>query len=251
MMLFAPRALMLAVAACAAASGCAQWQPGQGPNSLATALDDHALALDDQLIARCARVLGDGSPAPAAIRQPVATPRTVVLASLEAPLEQELAEPPMPPAEGDAAEPLPRPIAPTPAAAPALVSVERTAEPTAVETPAARKPAATAPELVAATSACDECCCCDGVDCPVAANCPIHGTCGWCTGCLMGGRCRQLFTRPEPGPPPIRYRPPMPPKFLPVPTQPILAPARPDAPEPWRGNIEVGWGPQLTFPARD
>ena len=43
----------------------------------------------------------------------------------------------------------------------------------------------------------------------------------------------------------------MPPKFLPVPTQPTLAPARPDAPEPWRGDVEMSFRPQLTFPARD
>jgi len=36
-----------------------------------------------------------------------------------------------------------------------------------------------------------------------------------------------------------------------VPTQPVLSPARPDAPDPWRGDVELGWRPQVTFPARD
>jgi len=44
----------------------------------------------------------------------------------------------------------------------------------------------------------------------------------------------------------------MPPKFLPTPTEPMWPPARPDAPEPWRGDIEVPYtGVQLVSPGRD
>jgi hypothetical protein len=43
----------------------------------------------------------------------------------------------------------------------------------------------------------------------------------------------------------------MPPKFLPVPTEPTASPARPDAPEPWRGDVEVTYGNDVVFPGRD
>jgi hypothetical protein len=49
----------------------------------------------------------------------------------------------------------------------------------------------------------------------------------------------------------VRYQPLLPPKFLPVPTQPVLSPARPDAPDPWRGDVEFGWHGRVTFPGRD
>jgi hypothetical protein len=90
----------------------------------------------------------------------------------------------------------------------------------------------------AGTAGCETCCCC-----------PLLDGCCLCSACKVGHR--RLFTRPEPGPPPVRFRPEMPPKFLPVPTEPTLSPARPDAPEPWRGDVEVGWRPELTFPGRD
>jgi hypothetical protein len=43
----------------------------------------------------------------------------------------------------------------------------------------------------------------------------------------------------------------MPPKFLPVPTETVLSPARPDAPEPERGDVEMGYRRQITFPGHD
>lgn len=55
----------------------------------------------------------------------------------------------------------------------------------------------------------------------------------------------------EPGPPPVTYRPPMPPKFLPVPTRPVFANVNPNAPNPDLGGVEFGYEPQLTFPGRD
>lgn len=64
---------------------------------------------------------------------------------------------------------------------------------------------------------------------------------------LIGSR----WTKPEPGPPPITYRPEMPAKFLTVPTHPVVSPVRPEAPEPQRGNVEVGYRKELTIPARD
>lgn len=102
--------------------------------------------------------------------------------------------------------------------------------------------------------------------CPDDVCCSTHvlpTPCGCCPLCPLGGRgglncacldCvkRRVLTRPEPGPPPIRYRPEMPPKFLPTPTEPVWPPARPDAPESWRGDIEVPFnGVQLISPGRD
>ena len=79
--------------------------------------------------------------------------------------------------------------------------------------------------------------------------CPLPA-CGACADC-MGGRKCCLDVLFEPGPPPVRYVPPMPPKFLPVPTQPTLSPARPDAPDFRRGDVEIGYRSQMTFPGRD
>lgn len=103
----------------------------------------------------------------------------------------------------------------------------------------------------------------DGEDVCCDTHCST-GTCGCCAQCplgrLGGGRkcacldCveRKLFMRPEPGPPPVSHRPEMPPKFLPTPTEPMWPPARAEAPEPWRGDIEVPfYGEQLVSPGRD
>lgn len=46
----------------------------------------------------------------------------------------------------------------------------------------------------------------------------------------------------KPSPPPIAYRPPVPPTFLPVPTQPIFSTVNMAAPEPMRGVVEVDFG---------
>jgi hypothetical protein len=62
---------------------------------------------------------------------------------------------------------------------------------------------------------------------------------------------RSALQKPPPGPPPATLRPAMPPKFLPVPTETVLSPARPDAPEPERGDVEIGYRSQITFPGHD
>jgi hypothetical protein len=66
---------------------------------------------------------------------------------------------------------------------------------------------------------------------------------------LSGPRCA-VASCPPPGTPPQRYRPAMPPKFLPVPTRPIYGTAPADAPHTEIGDVEVDFGPRLTFPGR-
>ncbi len=51
------------------------------------------------------------------------------------------------------------------------------------------------------------------------------------------------------GPPPVSYQPPMPPKFLPVPARPVFVGANTHFPVSVPGQVEVGYGPQLAFPA--
>lgn len=88
-------------------------------------------------------------------------------------------------------------------------------------------------------------------------GCPPGPRCGSeCTQCreccvIPLGLAGPLLEKTQAGPPPATCRPPLPPKFLPVPTQPTVSPARADAPEPQRGEIEVGYRNQLTSPGRD
>ncbi len=51
------------------------------------------------------------------------------------------------------------------------------------------------------------------------------------------------------GPPPVSYQPPMPPKFLPVPACSVFVGANTHFPVSVPGQVEVGYGPQLAFPA--
>ncbi|MEM9658495.1 MAG: hypothetical protein AAF961_09050 [Planctomycetota bacterium] len=60
-----------------------------------------------------------------------------------------------------------------------------------------------------------------------------------------------LLRPPPAGPPPIRYRPELPPKFLLVPTRPVRTPVRLDAPDFQRGAVEVGFLPELRVQSRD
>ena len=60
--------------------------------------------------------------------------------------------------------------------------------------------------------------------------------------------CREKVAE---GPPPITYRPQLPPKFLTVPTGPVLTEVCPDAPYPDRRSVELSYGSQLSFPAGD
>ncbi|TWU21258.1 hypothetical protein [Bythopirellula polymerisocia] len=81
--------------------------------------------------------------------------------------------------------------------------------------------------------------------------------CNDCAGCLgaVRGRlaCARHRMRIPIGPPAVRYRPEMPPEFLPVPVTPIYANVNPNAPQDLRGEVEVGWAPpcQLTITGRD
>lgn len=82
---------------------------------------------------------------------------------------------------------------------------------------------------------------------------PEH-CCLLCGGRLCPLTCvRKFCERPTPGPPPVTTQIAMPPKFLPVPTHAIVPPARPDAPEFRRGDVEAHYGPQLWYssPGRD
>jgi hypothetical protein len=148
-------------------------------------------------------------------------------------------------AESEAdAEPLP---------APALTTAQSPRAVATADLPVEEYPAMDAAPFTPADAPCGDVCCgdvCDG-SCEGDASCCLLAAADECGRCSVCQHCRKLFSRPEPGPPPIRYRPALPPKFLPVPTQPTLSPARPDAPEQWRGDVEVGFRPQLTFPARD
>lgn len=105
--------------------------------------------------------------------------------------------------------------------------------------------------------------------CNLCSSTPC-GTCGTVGACGCGMQvyddvvvldeappCKEPFccngTKPrcckvEPGPPPICYEPPMPPKFLPVPTHSVFTSGHvvPVADTP--SNVEVGFGPHLTVP---
>ncbi|HYO24504.1 MAG TPA: hypothetical protein VEQ85_06095 [Lacipirellulaceae bacterium] len=108
------------------------------------------------------------------------------------------------------------------------------------------------------TAGCPEGCgdaCCSGTPGVSCSDCPLGQASAACHCCLAGRRCpildHKMLKRPQPGPPPVSYVPPMPPKFLPVPTRPTLSPARPDAPDAWRGDVEVGFRRELRSPGRD
>lgn len=89
--------------------------------------------------------------------------------------------------------------------------------------------------------ACRQPCATCGPDCMHCRECGI----------IPLGLAGPLIERPQPGPPPATFRPEMPPKFLPVPTQPTISPARADAPEDDGGDIEVNYRRQLISPGRD
>ena len=84
---------------------------------------------------------------------------------------------------------------------------------------------------------------CDGEACPTDAPCqPACSVLGCMAGCK---KCK------EAGPPPIPYKPPMPPKFLLVPARPAETGVPCDAPvEAW-GSMEWGYRNEVLFPARD
>lgn len=65
---------------------------------------------------------------------------------------------------------------------------------------------------------------------------------------LVKCKARHTAKRPEPT---IAYEPPRPPKFLLVPTREVLSNVNMMAPTPRRGDVEVGFGPQLDIPGHD
>jgi hypothetical protein len=218
------------------AVGCAQWQ--QESDDLA------AVAFDQRLFARIASVLGEQPPVAIGPVPRPSAPHVLDVASNRPPAGRGAGDQVKSPVrQVGAVEPL-EAAAPMPEAGP----IE-----TAPAVPLQRDEIAAALPVQGPqhSATCDDVCCQAEVDGPLDGPCPILGACGSCPACLAGRRCAKLFTRPEPGPPPIRYRPAMPPKFLPVPTQPVLSPARPDAPDPRRGNIEFSWRPELIFPGDD
>lgn len=240
--------LVLLLTALTAATGCAQWQ--QSPDALASSFDESVLA-------RLESVLGEEPPSVIAGRRRPRPPQVLDFAetdqrserqqrttivrrvAAEAPASDAIAQEPPLADSNLASEPLPAawPAAP-------VSSSDEPVDPAPDHSTAASTP------RPCDDAYCDSTC----QTCPVLAfdpTCPVINACGRCRACLAGHRCTRLFTRPEPGPAPIRYRPLLPPKFLPVPTQPVLSPARPDAPDPWRGDVELGWRSQVIFPARD
>jgi hypothetical protein len=142
-----------------------------------------------------------------------------------------------------------RPASPTPRGDDTASAPPSSAGRVARASATARAPAVVTPAVF--DRCCSSCETCDGCEstgkaCPL---CPLEA-CGKCAACLRGRRCK-FFTRPQPGPPPVNYVPALPPKFLPVPTQPTLSPARPDAPDSWRGDLEFGWRNEITSPGHD
>jgi hypothetical protein len=49
----------------------------------------------------------------------------------------------------------------------------------------------------------------------------------------------------------VRYKPEMPPEFLPVPPRPVFANVNMDAATEVRGSVESGYGPYFTVEGRD
>ena len=98
-----------------------------------------------------------------------------------------------------------------------------------------------------------------------ALPCPADHDCTTCTACCRGESCpilqsararlhRPWIERPQPGPPPARYRPPMPPRFLALPTAPVVTDVPCDAPQDGLGcGVERGYSGNraITFPGRD
>ena len=98
----------------------------------------------------------------------------------------------------------------------------------------------------------DVCCrelCAEGCDCGDCC-CGVH-VCDEAV--VIDEPCcrRKCRLRLAAGPPPEPYKPPMPPKFLPVPACSVFSPVNPGAPTLTEGQVEVGYGHKLVFPAGD
>ena len=102
--------------------------------------------------------------------------------------------------------------------------------------------------------------------CPLGeCGAACHGACYCGDGVGMSGcqcpACMGYGMRPlgfcsikeniEPGPPPVSYRPPMPPKFLLVPNRPAVSKVPLDAPVYYHGSVESSYDHEITFPGRN
>lgn len=85
---------------------------------------------------------------------------------------------------------------------------------------------------------------CEEVYCPACRTRHLPGMCG-----RLGCRDREARCI-EVGPPAVRYRPPQPPEFLPVPVGPVIANVNMQPLPEVRGTADIGPGPQILFPAR-
>ena len=111
---------------------------------------------------------------------------------------------------------------------------------------------------------------CAPMNCCTNGNCSSYCDCGSspcyddscydcgpckCKICRAGGCCplalRKHELRIAIGPDAVRYKPEMPPEFLPVPPRPVFANVNMDAPTEARGSVESGYGPYFTIEGRD
>ena len=95
---------------------------------------------------------------------------------------------------------------------------------------------------------------CDHLDL-ACCECEPGNTCVACQEIEQGGTTKKRREKRPPrmvvGPPPVPYRPPMPPKFLPVPARSVFTTVNPNAPTLESGQIEHGLGGEIQFPAGD
>lgn len=151
-------------------------------------------------------------------------------------------EPPLPDAEGELSPETGR----EPIDAGPRFAVE--SEASGYELPAIAPPANKESSTSLTKSSAGDCCCdtCGGAVCEV---CPLEGA--LCHACSTAWAACPCLHKPPKGPPPVRYLPPMPPKFLPVPTCPVYGQGRTGPLELPRGNVERGFGPVLTIAGGD
>ncbi len=99
------------------------------------------------------------------------------------------------------------------------------------------------------------CGCCDQTCCDCGDTCELRGCCQGCNGGV--GRwldhCCGFLTghrevRIAVGAPAVRFKPQMPPEFLPVPSKPVFSEVNMDYSPEIRNGIEVGPGGKLEFP---
>jgi len=105
--------------------------------------------------------------------------------------------------------------------------------------------------------------CSSAIECGTSALSELTMSCQSTTiGCDCGAMVEESYeSRPEPirmrvaqqrhyvvGPPPVSYKPPKPPSFLPVPAQPVFSQANVLSLPSAHATVEVEFGSQLNFP---